>query len=313
MFRLAGIVILTLSGSALAVADAPTKPTTPTRAALPAKTPLRVLRILPNTQQAVLFDKATKTHVVVEVGTHVGAYTVIEIDDDTVTLGAKGTQLVLAAPAPAAPAPTPTPAPAPAAPPTPAPAPATPTPTPAPVPAPIAPAPVATHTPIGPTKPVEPPKSHPEPTIGDPYADDVVDGGDSATAPIDPYAEDLGKETPTVAPVAPPPPAQPTPTSPEVTIARAELDAALDDFGALAIAIRGEFTSAGLRIDHVAERSLFARAGLRVGDLVASVDGKPLRTLDDAADLYARASAARTIAVQIVRGGKVVAVKLAIR
>ncbi len=59
--------------------------------------------------------------------------------------------------------------------------------------------------------------------------------------------------------------------------------------------------------------SVFAKAGLVAGDLVTSVDGKPLRSLDDAADLYARASKARSMNAQLVRGGKPVALRVAIQ
>ena len=48
--------------------------------------------------QALLFDKNRGTHVLAEVGSQVEGYQVEDITDDTVTLSANGTQLVLAAP-----------------------------------------------------------------------------------------------------------------------------------------------------------------------------------------------------------------------
>jgi len=70
---------------------------------------------------------------------------------------------------------------------------------------------------------------------------------------------------------------------------------------------------AGVRIDRVTDGSVFAKAGLRVGDVVTAVVGKPVRSLVDAADLYARASAMRAMTAQVVRGGKAITLKLAIR
>ena len=52
----------------------------------------------------------------------------------------------------------------------------------------------------------------------------------------------------------------------------------------------GAFTPDGVRLDGVAAGSVFAKAGLRARRRRdRRVDGKPLRSLDDAADLYARA------------------------
>jgi hypothetical protein len=87
-------------------------------------------------------------------------------------------------------------------------------------------------------------------------------------------------------------------------LSRREVDAALADFGALSVAFRASFTPAGVQIDAVLDGSLFAKAGLRAGDVIASVDGKPLRSLDDVAALYARAGALRAVTAQVVRGGK---------
>ena len=66
------------------------------------------------------------------------------------------------------------------------------------------------------------------------------------------------------------------------------------------------------RPDSVAPASLFARAGLRAGDVVTAVDGRPLRSIDDAAELYARAGTARNIAIQVVRADKPITLHIAI-
>jgi len=110
------------------------------------------------------------------------------------------------------------------------------------------------------------------------------------------------------------PDSQPDSRTPlKVVVSSAEIDSALENFGMLIGSVRGAFTPNGARIDLVADGSMFAKLGVRAGDVVASVDGKPLRTLDDAADLYARGSSARTVTVQVVRGGKPITLEIAIR
>jgi membrane-associated protease RseP (regulator of RpoE activity) len=359
MFRLACLLVVVLSASAVADAPAPGKPAPAARSkdSKVSKVPLRVMRILADSQQAVLFDVARKAHVMVEVGMQIAGYTVIEIDDDTVTLVTRGKQLVLAAPAPL-----------------------------------VKEEPVKPEVP-GPEHAIdgEGPTSAPV----DPYADDLgKDTPTANTAPVDPYADDLGKGAPTVAIVTPAPtaPSAPAatakPTTPtvapatatsatvapstsaaasatvaaatsaapaiappaapatpaigpvapsaaataspspppavgpmppavpsilEVALPRAEVAAALDDFGTLVGALGGTFMPTGVRIDRVTAGSVFAKAGLRVGDVVTAVDGKPVRSLDDAADLYARAATTRAMTAQLVRGGQAITLKLAIR
>jgi S1-C subfamily serine protease len=96
-------------------------------------------------------------------------------------------------------------------------------------------------------------------------------------------------------------------------LARADVNAALGNFGAMSAAIHGGFTAEGLRIDSVAAGSLFAKAGLRAGDVVTSVDGRPLHSLDDAANLYARAPAMKAATASVLRGGKPVTLRVSIQ
>jgi type II secretory pathway component PulC len=109
--------------------------------------------------------------------------------------------------------------------------------------------------------------------------------------------------------------APPTPplAAPTGVLTRREVNAALADFSLLTTTITGAFTPTGAQLDAVASGSLFAKAGLRGGDLVASVNGRPLRSLDDAADLYARASTARAVTLQVVRAGKPTTLRITIQ
>src|SRR5205823_9150887 len=96
------------------------------------------------------------------------------------------------------------------------------------------------------------------------------------------------------------------------TLSRADVSAALSDFGKLAASFRGTFTPAGARIDSLMPASIFARAGLRSGDVITAVDNVPLHTLDDAASLYARAGSARNVAIQLLRADKPITLHVAI-
>jgi membrane-associated protease RseP (regulator of RpoE activity) len=148
-----------------------------------------------------------------------------------------------------------------------------------------------------------------------------------APPPPAPTASDAAPSAPpppTTAPGAPPAPpaiapaidAPPSSTgagSPTTTLLRTEVNAALADFGALASSFDATFTPAGLRLDAVTAGSLFAKAGLRKGDVIATVDGQPLRSIDDAADLYARAGTLQHATVQLLRAGKPLALRVVIR
>jgi membrane-associated protease RseP (regulator of RpoE activity) len=347
-----------------------------------AKVPLRVVRMLPEAHQALLFDRTKGAYVVVEVGQTVEGLTVDSIDSDEVDLLSDGGALVvLAAPAqmrhrrsagedddeavaPVKPAPAGT-APAATAPAATAPA----------TTAPAATAPATASTAKAEPQPADPYAASGEAQPSDPYADpiQVVDAGSSTAsslgtgkdgvrvveapgtpavaivtpaptavtpaptaAPTAPTAVTTGPTTIAAAPTsrdavegaaiaalmtgapAPSSPATATvtaaaaPAGPTV-LARADVNAALGNFGAMSAAIHGGFTAEGLRIDSVAAGSLFAKAGLRAGDVVTSVDGRPLHSLDDAANLYARAPAMKAATASVLRGGKPVTLRVSIQ
>jgi hypothetical protein len=390
--------------------------------ASPGKVPLRVVRVMPESRQALLFDRKRATHVLAEVGATLDGYTVEDIDGDEVTLRFEGTRIVLAAPArgqgrrraergdvarsPEAARPVETktdPAPVdpygePAIRTVQAPdAPVNDSGAQAPAVSAIAPGEggvrVATAPGVSSTSPdaasetastpqisagesgvrvmtapdagARAPAAAPaEPFPVDAYADSEVrvatapDAGVGASAadpatpgpfPVDAYADSearVGGAAPAAAPGEPgpfpidayadgatasaAPPAATSPASPapgsaraasgtaglampsSVQLSRAEVDGALADFAKLATAIRCKFSAAGLVINEVSEGSIFARAGLRAGDVVVAINGAPLRSLDDAANLYARASAARAITAQVMRAGKQVTLRVTI-
>lgn len=320
--RLVGTALLLALLGASALADdakpADSKPTEPR-----AKVPLRVVRMLPEAHQALLFDRTKGTYVVVEAGQTVEGLTVDTIEDDEVTLLSDGGSLVvLAAPAPAhhrrtgdadeadAPAKADTAAKAPAV-------------------AKAEPQPADPYA----AKPDDPKTGEAQPT--DPYADPIEvvnsatpigtgkDGVRVVQAPAAPAAATReAQEGAAIAALMTGTPA-PTTTAAATTttapgdgpavLARADVNAALRNFGSLSSSIRGGFTADGLHIDSVAAGSLFAKAGLRAGDIVASVDGHALHSLDDAANLYARAPAVKAMTASVLRGGKPVTLHVSIQ
>lgn len=361
--RLVSAILFVALTGAWALADE-AKPADPKPELTKTKVPYRVVKMLPETGQVLLYDRDHASHVVAEVGQTLDGYLVDEIADDEVTLVAEnGTQVILAAPppprvrraasAPATPAaphepaspavsadampidpyaePEPPRAPgdggvrvasaAPAAAPTPAPASSAPS-----------PAPAITSTTAAPATPAPPPPPVLDDAYGDPgiaaFADAVgaAPPSPSPPPPPPPTASDDAASTLAAAATGSPAPrpaaAAPTSAKPSTgsttagagaTIPRADLDAALANFGALAGSFRATFTADGLRLDTVQGGTLLTKAGLRQGDLITYVDGQPLRSLDDAASLYARASSVKSTTIQVVRDGKLVTLRVAIQ
>jgi serine protease Do len=96
-------------------------------------------------------------------------------------------------------------------------------------------------------------------------------------------------------------------------LSKKEVNLALNDFAQLAASVDGSFTAKGLTIEKLGASSVFTKAGLQVGDTVTAIDGKPLKTIDDAADLYARAGSMTRASVQILRAGKPQTLRIAIQ
>lgn len=302
------------------------------------KVPLRLVKVLAESRQVLLFDKTKGTHVLAEVGQTIDGYTVDDIDEDEVTLiTASGKEIVLTAPVLApepAKKPTRTPAKVVPAPADPYAGPAADSPVdpyaepavrsvaaPSALPA-ILPA-LGAEGPTDPYAPAPAPKKAAPPAKGGADVGAFLPPGTSATpaagpavaqqpAPLvdDPYAVD---DEPAPAPrarpvvVAPPaldPDAPPAPVITPIVLSRSELNVALGDFNKLSSMLRGSFTKDGARLDAVAPNSVFAKAGLRAGDVVTAVDNAPIRSIDDAAELYVRAPQTRAANIQLLRGGK---------
>jgi general secretion pathway protein C len=60
----------------------------------------------------------------------------------------------------------------------------------------------------------------------------------------------------------------------------------------------------GFLVREIQPNSLYEKLGLRVGDVLRSVNGKPINTVDDAMKVYQAVSNARNIQVEVIRGGR---------
>ena len=99
-----------------------------------------------------------------------------------------------------------------------------------------------------------------------------------------------------------------------VEITRAELNAALSDFDALGREIQVERADGGgVRVVGLSRGSFFHRTGLRERDVVRSVAGVRLTTIESAAMVYARVQASDGFDVEIERGRQRVKLTYAIR
>ena len=263
------------------------------------KVPLRVVRVMPDTHQALLYDKTQGTHVLVEQGKSIDGYLVEDIDEDEVTLvGDSGTEIVLAAPD-------------------------------------------YRHrhdddkSEKADKKPATPQDPYASPaTPQDPYAETPIAAGEGGVrtteapgtpAPTAPRVAEAPNAAPTTAPAtvvaAPTPAAAPAPTTDApppvaadapIALTRADVNASLANFGKLAGSIHGAFTADGARLDAIAPDSLFAKAGLHNGDVITAVDGQPLKSLDAAASLYARAAGVKVLTLSVIRAAKPLTLRVVI-
>jgi membrane-associated protease RseP (regulator of RpoE activity) len=266
------------------------------------KVPLRVVRVMPDTHQALLYDKTQGTHVLVEQGKSIDGYLVEDIDEDEVTLvGDSGTEIVLAAPdyrhrhdddkpekadkKPAGPQ--------------------------DPYASPSTPQDPYAEAPAGDVRTTEAPGTPAPTAVRTAEAPDAAPTTAPATVAAAPAAAAAPAPTPTTDVVwssSTPPVAADAP----IALTRADVNASLANFGKLAGSIHGAFTADGARLDAIAPDSLFAKAGLHNGDVITAVDGQPLKSLDAAASLYARAAGVKTLTLSVIRAAKPLTLRVVI-
>jgi S1-C subfamily serine protease len=96
--------------------------------------------------------------------------------------------------------------------------------------------------------------------------------------------------------------AAPLEKSEERKVSRHELDQALADFEALKKEVQFKRTNGGILILELSQNSFLFRMGLRKGDVVESVAGRPIDTPEQAADAYVKITVADRFELVVRRG-----------
>ncbi|HTJ40634.1 MAG TPA: PDZ domain-containing protein [Kofleriaceae bacterium] len=304
--RRVGFAIAVLVGALAAPvrAGSADEPIDPDEVVEPRLPTVQLVQAWPKTKQALLYDPIQGTYVVVAAGQNVDGFRVSRIGKNQIvlsTIGGAARDYVLL-PTPVADLPD-------------------------------APAPTANAPKVAPPPPADPP-APPRPDLLDPYPSGVLDpyGAEGVRVVV---APDKSKAQPTQ-PTPPPPPTTNVPaiTKPAVTpppappktktpppavtkpvppppppsangavvLSKKELNDALADFATLTKDSRLTLGPTGVAFAHVAPNSLFARVGLKDGDRIVTINGAPIRSLDDAADLYAQLGGMKQLTLDVVRG-----------
>ncbi len=103
------------------------------------------------------------------------------------------------------------------------------------------------------------------------------------------------------------------PSEQNITIARSQIDNAIQNINDLMrqVKIRPHFLNGkpdGLFISNIQQDSIFAKLGLRNGDILTGVNGKNIQSVDDALKLYQDLKSSSDVAVQIKRKGRVLSI-----
>jgi general secretion pathway protein C len=88
-----------------------------------------------------------------------------------------------------------------------------------------------------------------------------------------------------------------------VSLRRNVIDQAIQDVGKLATEIRIQPSENGLALSNIKPNSIFRRMGLRNGDVLKSVDGQQIRSVDDALRLYESLKSSDNVTVELQRRG----------
>jgi hypothetical protein len=153
---------------------------------------------------------------------------------------------------------------------------------------------------------------------GAPAKSKPVDSNDSAKSkPVDPYAAIPSVKAPSKSgPVDPydkvarVPAAEIKPKVRRTRLSRREFDKALSDFHSLSKEVELEPASGGgFRVAAVGRGSYFHRIGLRKGDVVLEVAGIKLRSIDDAASVYAQVASSKRFEARLLRRGQPLIIK----
>ena len=88
-----------------------------------------------------------------------------------------------------------------------------------------------------------------------------------------------------------------------VSLRRTMIDEAIQDVSKLMTEIKIQPHEEGLALSDIKPNSIFRRMGLRNGDILKSVDGQQIRSVDDALKLYESLKSADKVSVELQRRG----------
>jgi|GEM_PF-2064023 len=145
----------------------------------------------------------------------------------------------------------------------------------------------------------------------------VPDADGQPRAPAGAPAADPTVEAPMPAPAARPEPARAEGPAAlgrtSVAFERRELSAALADFDKLAREVQVEAHPRGVAIAGLARGSFLDRIGLRTGDVIVSVAGQSIASVDAAAEVYSRILIASAFDIELERDGAAMTIDCQIR
>src|SRR5688572_13948570 len=75
----AAVLLAAVAGAGTAAAEGPAPGPAVPRAVKPGKIPYRVVELMPETEQALVYDRGTSAHLLVQIGDDLGDYQVIEV------------------------------------------------------------------------------------------------------------------------------------------------------------------------------------------------------------------------------------------
>ena len=81
------------------------------------------------------------------------------------------------------------------------------------------------------------------------------------------------------------------------------IDDAIQDVSKLMTDVKIQPNEAGLALSQIKPNSIFRRMGLRNGDVLKSVDGQEIHSVDDALKLYESLKSADSVSVVLQRRG----------
>ena len=120
---------------------------------------------------------------------------------------------------------------------------------------------------------------------------------------LEPAVVEITTDVKPAAPAAPTRPSAPVNPATRFTLKRAELDREIADLDGLMTQVEVRPAEGGGFVLARMQNAFLTRMGLKEGDIVRTVGGESIRTVEDAARVYARLRSAKTFTVEVERAG----------